>query len=273
MKNPNPFLLIDPTIDLNDQERIAYAQDVFICRTLLDGGSLILCNGPIQEKEGKCTICKAPTREIPHAHKEDVLPFSSSFVGLPDLMQIILRTWPLQDLRLLGGIMRYEPLEVVQDIIHVSQKRHPLGMTHMYQAVKYHIRDIEPDFIRSLAQDVYFVPYQSPFNELRMYEKDSKYAAKIVLGCVAADRHLSPQLRRQLSSVHFEEQWIAFDVEPLLFTEHPEWGVEWIAAWDAYIIRHGEARARRHRALSFSEKAGLPGAARSKLEREMSRYR
>jgi hypothetical protein len=235
MKNAPPFLLIDPTIDPDDQERIAYAQDVFISRTIFDGGPLTLCNGPIREKEGRCEICKAPTRDMPHAYKKDILPFSSSFEVLPDLMKSILRTWPLQDLRLLGDIMRYEPLEVAQDIIHVSQKRHPLGMTHMYQTVRCFIPNIEPDFMRSLAQDVYFVPYRS-LPKLRMYKKYTEYEAKLVIGRVAADMHLSPQARRRLPGFHFEEQWIAFDVEDVpLFTEHPEWTVGWIAAWDAYI--------------------------------------
>jgi hypothetical protein len=233
MKEAVPFFLIDPTIDLDDQERIAYAQDVFISRTIFDGGPLTLCNGSIEE--GKCEICKAPTRDMPHAYKADILSFSSSFEVLPDLMKSILRTWPVQDLRLLGDIMRYEPLEVAQDIIHVYQKRHPLGMTHMYEVVNHHLPNIEPDFMRSLAQDVYFVPYRS-LPRLGMYNKYTEYAAKLVVGRVAADLQLSPQTRRRLSSFHFEEQWIAFEVEHIpLFTEHPEWNVDWIVAWDAYM--------------------------------------
>lgn len=235
MKETVPFFLIDPTIDPDDQERIAYAQDVFISGTIFGRDPLILCNSPIEGEEGKCEICKAPTRDMPHADKADILSFSSSFAVLPDLMKVILRTWPLQDLRLLGDILRYEPLEVAQDIIHVYQKRHPQGLTHMYQVVQHHLPNIEPDFMRSLAQDVYFVPYRS-LPKLGMYNKYTEYAAKLVIGRVAAEIQLSPQARRRLSSFHFEEQWIAFDVEHVpLFTEHPEWSMSWIAAWDAYI--------------------------------------
>lgn len=240
MKKTLSFFLIDPTIDLGDQERIAYAQDVFISQTIRRD-LLSICDGPIEAEEGKCEICKAPTRDMPHAYNDEILPFSTSFEVLPDLMKTILHEWTLQDLRLLGDIMRYEPLEIAQDIIHVYQKRHPLGMTHMYQELKWHLPNIEPDFMRSLAQDVYFVPYRSTLPGLspkhKMYKEYAEYAAKLVIGRVAADLQLSRLAHRRLSGTHFvEQQWIAFNADQIpLLTEHPEWIEEWNVAWETYM--------------------------------------
>ncbi|MBA2392830.1 MAG: hypothetical protein H0V70_08790 [Ktedonobacteraceae bacterium] len=229
MNEAVPFFLIDPTIDPDDQERIAYLQDVFISRTILRQ-PLFMCDGPIEAKEGKCEHCQAPTLDTPHAYKPDILSFSSSFDVLPDLMKVVLCEWTLHDIRLLGTILRLDdPLVVAQDIIHVYQKRHPWGITSDNRALQWRMKNIAYDFVRSLAPDVYFVPCR------HSGWLSEKYTAQLVIGHVTALVQLSLKARR-LGHVNFDDQWVCFEAEHVpLLTEHPEWNVEWIAAWDAYM--------------------------------------
>jgi hypothetical protein len=231
MMEKSASFLIDP-INMHDHKQLEYAQDVFISRVMLQQHPS-LCRGPLVK--GVCTYCGAPTSHTPHTDRDDMMHFSSTFEALPDLMNFILSHWTLQDIRLLGKIMRLEdPLELSQDVIHVYQKRHPypLGSPAMERSsiVGSSLAHIERDYIRCLAQDMYFFPIRE--RGLR----SETYTAKLLIGRVVAHLQLSSQALRA-GHEDLMEQWVIFDSEQvyLALAGHPEWHIAWYAAWETYI--------------------------------------
>jgi hypothetical protein len=246
MQKPSVFFIEDGR---HNRKRLAYEQNIFI-ETVIQGRRLSPCSGPIQA--GRCLMCGAPTPHTPHPSKEDLMDFSTNLEALPDLMRFLLSEWSLQDLRLLGEILRVDdPLLICQDVIHIFQGRHPYGLIRPGTKRKLPrvitrviagsaVEFLHFDHIQQLAQDVYFIPITalSP-------DHHDVYMARLLIGRVVAYRALSAEILRA-GDEDTEEQWIVFTYEqvPLVFAEHPEWRDGWQAALAAFLQAMEDLEAR-----------------------------
>lgn len=222
------MLLIDPAINSYDYARIAYAQDTFLCQNF--GYDIPECDGEIHA--GICLKCQAPTTVTPHLYKEELLLFSSSPESLLALVRDIWRDWSLEDIRLLGEILREDdPLLFAQDVIHVYQKRHPFSLVFLKQDVHSIFREAVEEHIQQLAPDTYFIPQCR-----RERDQEVTYTASLLVGRVAAYQHLSAPTRA-CGQVDGGNQWIIFVSEhlPRVFAERPAWNSAWQAAWESSL--------------------------------------
>ncbi|BCL80472.1 hypothetical protein ccbrp13_29370 [Ktedonobacteria bacterium brp13] len=228
-QHTQPVFLLDPTIDQYDRDRVAYALENVLTQFQLRSPGDIMCDGSISA--GFCTVCRAPTTLTSHIFFKEHIPFSSSNECLLALMHDLLQQWSLQDLRLLGTILRDDdPFSACQDIIHVNQHRHPLGIAWFQHPGTPWSSD--PDHIRELAPDVFFVPVSSFYQ----MPSDDPPQAGLFIGRVLAHLTLSPKTLRA-GAEDPNSQWVSFapDRVHLPLTEHPSWQCAFSLALDDFI--------------------------------------
>lgn len=249
---PTSFVQIAPQ---ESRERMAYLQDCYLAAEI---GQVSIqdcpCFGPIIAEH--CQKCGAPTTLTPHLPQDTLLSFSTSFDAVAYLLHLSLRSWSLQDLRVLGSILRDDdPLDATQDWIHVYQHRHPLSAPQIDDVLCAAGASPIIDLLEPLDQHLFFIPVKDPVASDE--PPATPYHAVLLMGSVVASLTLPPPL---LNRGHpSSSQWITFDPAdiPDVLVAHPHVRAQWHRSWQTLCDKMNRSRPKKNHA-SLPERSRDP---------------